>query len=88
MRHRQAIVTRFVWWGDQLLWELRGTGSSLEQANESVVYFHAGGIDRPLMITKGADRIVPHQNWRGAFSAGTYGGGCAWGRRATARRAW
>ena len=77
----EATVTRFVWWGDQLLWELRGTGSNLEQAYESVSYFHSGGIDRPLMITKGAERIVPHQNWRGAFSAGTYGGGLRVGQK-------
>jgi RHS repeat-associated protein len=49
--------------------------------HESVVYFHAGGIDRPLMISKGAERVVPHQNWRGAFSAGTYGSGLRVGQK-------
>ena len=35
-------------------------------------YFHAGGIDRPLMITKDGTSVVPHENWRGQFSRGTY----------------
>ncbi|HEX2207712.1 MAG TPA: hypothetical protein VHG93_08515 [Longimicrobium sp.] len=38
-------------------------------------YFHAGGIDRPLVITKGSTSIVPHQNWRGQFARGTYADG-------------
>ena len=54
-------VTRFVWAGDQLLWELRarGDGSSNLEAESSsgdlygaVSYTHAGGIDRPLVIHK------------------------------------
>ena len=38
-------------------------------------YTHAGGIDRPLVITKGSTSILPHQNWRGQFSSGTYANG-------------
>ena len=68
-------VTRFVWSGDQLLWELRNTTGSLESGGQTVSYFHVGGIDRPMLIAKGSERIVPHQNWRGLFSAGTYAGG-------------
>ena len=34
-------------------------------AGGSVSYFHAGGIDRPLVITKDGQSIIPHQNWRG-----------------------
>jgi RHS repeat-associated protein len=37
-----------------------------------VSYFHAGGIDRPLTITKNEITVVPHQNWRGQFARGTY----------------
>jgi RHS repeat-associated protein len=40
-----------------------------------VSYFHAGGIDRPLVITKGSTSIIPHQNWRGQFARGTYADG-------------
>jgi RHS repeat-associated protein len=46
-----------------------------------VSYTHGGGIDRPLVITKGATSIVPHQNWRGQFSLGTYGAGPQQGQR-------
>jgi hypothetical protein len=36
-------------------------------------YFHAGGIDRPLVIRKeGVATVIPHQNWRGQFARGTY----------------
>jgi RHS repeat-associated protein len=40
-----------------------------------VSYFHAGGIDRPLVITKDGQSIIPHQNWRGQFARGTYPSG-------------
>jgi hypothetical protein len=41
-----------------------------------VEYFHAGGIDRPLVIRKeGEPTIIPHENWRGQFARGTYTSG-------------
>jgi hypothetical protein len=60
-------VTRFVWSGDQILWELKdATGSYAADAGGRVSYAHAGGIDRPLAIWKqGVGTIVTHQNWRG-----------------------
>jgi len=37
-----------------------------------VSYFHAGGIDKPLLITKaGVGSLVPRDTWRGQFHAGT-----------------
>jgi RHS repeat-associated protein len=36
-----------------------------------VSYTHAGGVDRPLLITKNGTSVVPHQNWRGMFAEGT-----------------
>ncbi|HEX6042347.1 RHS repeat-associated core domain-containing protein, partial [Longimicrobium sp.] len=37
-----------------------------------VSYFHAGGSDKPLLITKeGAESVVPRDTWRGQFHAGT-----------------
>jgi RHS repeat-associated protein len=36
-----------------------------------VSYTHAGGVDRPLLITKNGTSVVPHQNWRGMFAQGT-----------------
>jgi RHS repeat-associated protein len=37
-----------------------------------VSYFHAGGIDKPLLITKeGVESVVPRDTWRGQFHKGT-----------------
>jgi RHS repeat-associated protein len=78
-----ASITRFIWAGDQILWELRapgngGTGANLEatdgggNAYGRVSHSYAGGIDRPLVITKLAvATVVPHQNWRGMFATAT-----------------
>jgi hypothetical protein len=53
-----------------------------------VSYLHAGGIDRPLTITKDAQEpIIPHQNWRGTFAWGTWGRGHTRATGATAYRA-
>jgi RHS repeat-associated protein len=84
-----SSITRYVWAGDQLLWELRAPGQSganLEATSGSgaaygrVSYTHGGGIDRPLVITKSDTSIVPHMNWRGAFAMGTYADGPNVGR--------
>ncbi|HEU4881033.1 MAG TPA: RHS repeat-associated core domain-containing protein, partial [Longimicrobium sp.] len=57
-------IERYVWAGDNILWELRGPGASTETADrleqESAVpqeygivgYTHAGGVDRPLVAYK------------------------------------
>jgi hypothetical protein len=75
-------TTTFVWAGDQLLWELKSaSGTYASAAGGTVSYFHAGGIDRPLVITKGGTSIVPHQNWRGQFARGTYADGVKLGQR-------
>jgi RHS repeat-associated protein len=78
-------LTRHVWAGDQLLCELRldsENRSNLETPYTTgpyhgrVSYFHAGGIDRPLVIRKeGVATVIPHQNWRGQFARGTYPSG-------------
>jgi RHS repeat-associated protein len=53
-------------------------GSGLESTSAGgdlygrVSYFHAGGIDKPLLITKeGAESVVPRETWRGQFHKGT-----------------
>jgi RHS repeat-associated protein len=75
-----SSTTIFVWAGDQLLWELKtAAGTHASAAGGNVHYFHAGGIDRPLVITKGTVSIVPHQNWRGQFARGTYAAGTSAG---------
>jgi RHS repeat-associated protein len=62
-------IERFVWSGDNILWELRGPGSDsataqhLEQAVANGVeygqvgYTHAGGVDRPLVVWKGTGGV-------------------------------
>ena len=40
-----------------------------------VGYTHAGGVDRPLVVWKGATVVVPHTNWRGVFGKGTNSSG-------------
>jgi RHS repeat-associated protein len=76
-----SSTTTFVWAGDQLLWELKSaSGTYAAAAGGDVSYFHAGGIDRPLVITKSGESIVPHQNWRGVFARGTYADGPRVGR--------
>ncbi|HYW13389.1 MAG TPA: RHS repeat-associated core domain-containing protein [Longimicrobium sp.] len=73
-----SATTRMVWAGDQLLWEIRGPSESPGEtagpsdAYGTVAYAHAGGIDRPLVITKNGVSVLPHQNWRGQFSRGTW----------------
>lgn len=58
-----SSTTRFVWAGDQLLWEMKtANGSAPADAVATVSYTHPGGIDRPLVITKGSTSIVTHQN--------------------------
>jgi hypothetical protein len=72
-----SATTRMVWAGDQLLWEIRhasespGEKASTAGSYGTVSYTHAGGIDRPLVITKDGTSILPHQNWRGQFASGT-----------------
>ncbi|HEY0019131.1 MAG TPA: RHS repeat-associated core domain-containing protein [Longimicrobium sp.] len=72
-----SSVTRFVWSGDQILWELKDASDSYAaDAGGRVSYVHAGGIDRPLAIWKqGVGTIVTHQNWRGQFAMGTFTSG-------------
>ena len=67
-------LTRTVWSGDQILWELKSAeGSYGSEAGGQVSYTHAGGIDRPLAIWKqGVGSIITHQNWRGQFARGTF----------------
>jgi RHS repeat-associated protein len=70
-------VTRFVWAGDQLLWEWKDAeGTYAGETGGRVSYTHAGGIDRPLAIWKqGVGTVITHQNWRGQFARGTFTNG-------------
>ncbi len=80
-------IERFVYAGDNVLWEMRGPGSASSTTAEldqaigtgqeygAIGYTHAGGVDRPLAAYKlgvNAAVIAPHTNWRGQFSGGMY----------------
>jgi RHS repeat-associated protein len=64
-------IERFVWAGDNILWEMRGPGANNETAERLeqvsavgveygiVGYTHAGGVDRPLVAYKTAGGNSP-----------------------------
>jgi RHS repeat-associated protein len=77
-----STVTRTVWDGGQILYEVRVAGDSADNleldtpsadsAHGVVGYLHAGGVDQPLALWKGLnDLVLPHANYRGAFVVGT-----------------
>ena len=80
----RSPLTRIVWDGDQILYEIRIPGDSGQSAtalendlqsgdayNGRVGYLHAGGVDRPLALWKGTQLVLPHANYRGMFVMGT-----------------
>lgn len=85
----RSSVTRTVWDGDQLLYEIRypetyrerdtGSAAASNMAHFGrVAYTHAGVIDRPVGILRmdyGVPVVVPHQTYRGLFDSGTCTGG-------------
>ena len=75
-----STIQRYVWDGDQLLYELRADGSESQTADAlesptssgsflgSVRYLHAGDIDSPLAIYSNTlGWVVPHKSWRGVY---------------------
>ena len=77
-----SVIDRFVWDGDQMLYEFRAAadysthGVALESEitagtyTGSVHYMHAGGIDQPLALWRdGNSGFIPHLSWRGGFEA-------------------
>jgi len=79
----KSFLTRTVWDGDQVLYEIRVDGDTGSTSLESdapgsdsthgvVGYLHAGGIDQPLALWKSGEPLVlPFANYRGAFVTGT-----------------
>lgn len=75
-------LTRTVWDGDQILYEIRAigdtTGTAQENDNTSgsplfgnVGYVDGLGIDRPLELFKGTSVALPFTNWRGLYDIGS-----------------
>ncbi|MBX3134187.1 MAG: RHS repeat-associated core domain-containing protein [Gemmatimonadaceae bacterium] len=84
-----STMDRFVWDGDELLYELRSAGhagagdATLESTTAPsgaaffgrVRYVHAEGIDDPVLVHKdGSAAFVPHRSGRGTYETGTYVG--------------
>ncbi len=73
----ESVVTRTVWDGDQVLHEVRASGTdstdayTMDQDGTFVTYTHLAGIDAPVAVMKGwGSMIVPHANWRAVFDSG------------------
>ena len=74
------LLTRTVWDGDQILFEMRvpGDTTGTEQEDETftgvqygaVGYVEGPGVDRPLEIFQGTTAVVPFANWRGQYDFG------------------
>jgi RHS repeat-associated protein len=80
----KSAVERYVWDGNQLLYEIRvpsdsGASSAALEADTSTVsahygriaYVHGGGIDAPLALDRNGSVIIPHASYRGFYDAGT-----------------
>ncbi|HEX6808559.1 MAG TPA: RHS repeat-associated core domain-containing protein [Gemmatimonadaceae bacterium] len=74
-------LTRTVWDGDQILYEIRAVGDTTGTAQENdntsgsplygnVGYMEGLGIDRPLELFKGTSIALPFTNWRGLYDIG------------------
>jgi RHS repeat-associated protein len=80
-------IERFIWDGDQLLYELRAPGDTSDNLEAPdgtgrqygrVAYVHARGLDAPLGVVrqnyegwKPTFLLVPHSDWRGQWEMGT-----------------
>jgi RHS repeat-associated protein len=83
----QNTLTRTIWDGSQMLYELRwvfaatdtipgawSTGDGVPGNGTywgTVGYTHGLGIDQPLDLFRGTPVVVPHANWRGMLDQGT-----------------
>ncbi len=76
-------VTRTIWDGANILYDVRIRADTLGDASEgspptgaftgTVAYLHAGGIDVPLSINKDGTVVIPYADWRGTYDVGTCG---------------
>jgi RHS repeat-associated protein len=79
----KSAIERYIWDGDQLLFEVRVPGDSGKSdaalnADTSTVsahygrigYVHGFGIDAPIGLDRNGTVIIPHSNWRGFYDAG------------------
>jgi RHS repeat-associated protein len=72
-----SAIERYVWSGDQLLYEIRAPGGD---EFGRVGYTHAAGIDAPLSVIRtghvsGNVTLIPHSDYRGAYHAASTSNG-------------
>jgi RHS repeat-associated protein len=75
----EPAFERYVWDGDQMLWELRHGDSGNQNIKEpgggpqsgSIGYVHGGDIDAPLAMIRSGEAVMLHQTWRGTYAFGT-----------------
>jgi hypothetical protein len=71
----QSSMTRYVWDGDQILWEIRSdsldvknpSGSGLTGQTGSIGYVHAGGIDAPVGMIRNGTSLIMNRDLRGLY---------------------
>jgi len=78
-------ITRTVWDGDQILYEIRspsgdGVSATTMESDAAtgdyvgvVGYVHGLGIDAPLALDKDGEVVLPIADWRGGFAMGVCG---------------
>jgi len=74
-----SSITRFVWDGEQILWEVRQADGSNKDVKDpsggaqtgNIGYVHAGGIDAPLGMVRNGSTVALHRNWRGLYAFAT-----------------
>ncbi len=77
----RSELTRTVWDGSQVLYEIRIMGDSSANLDDEsgmgyphfgvVRYTHGLGLDEPVAAEKNGDLVLPHANYRGAVTVGT-----------------
>jgi hypothetical protein len=73
----RSSTDRFVWDGDQLLWELRQPDAGDAQNptggdyTGKIGHIHAAEIDGPLSMRRNGAAITLHRDWRGSYAFGT-----------------
>ncbi|MEM7414561.1 MAG: RHS repeat-associated core domain-containing protein [Gemmatimonadota bacterium] len=72
-----SSIERYVWDGNQLLWEVKqddqGDAQNPTAGDHAgaIGYVHGGDIDAPLAMMRNGEVVVLHQNWRGLFAFST-----------------
>jgi RHS repeat-associated protein len=74
-----SSIERYVWSGDELLWEIRSTNENdlnetdptPDSQNGTIGYVQAGGIDAPIAVIRNGQTHFLHRGWRGLYAFST-----------------